>query len=113
MTDRDVLLALCTVPDAESGAKLAGLLLEQRLAACVNVVPGLISIYRWEGKVEQDPEALMVIKTTRGAFEALREMLAEAHPYDVPEIIAARIDEGLGAYLDWVRDECSPGSESR
>jgi periplasmic divalent cation tolerance protein len=112
MSDRDILLVLCTVPDAETGAKLAGLLLEQNLAACVNVVPGLISIYRWEGKVEQDPEALMLVKTTRGAFDALREMIAEYHPYDVPEIIATKLEDGLAAYLDWVRDECSPGGAS-
>lgn len=110
MTDHDVLLVLCTVPDAETGANLAELVIQRQLAACVNVVPGLISIYRWEGRVEQDPEALMVIKTTRSAFPTLRDALAEAHPYDVPEIIAAPIQEGLGAYLSWVHDECSGGS---
>jgi len=112
MADQDVLLTLCTVPDAETGANLAELVIEKQLAACVNVLPGLISIYRWEGNVEQDPEALMLIKTTRTAFPSLRDALAEAHPYDVPEIIAAPIDEGLGEYLRWVRDECRPAAGS-
>lgn len=99
----DVLLVLVTAPDAEVAAGLARALVEARLAACGNVVPGLRSIYRWEGKVCDEPEALLVLKTTRDRFEALRDEVLRRHPYQVPEVVALPVQAGSAAYLDWVR----------
>ena len=100
----DLQVVLCTVPDAERGADLARTLVEERLAACVNLLPGLRSIYTWKGRVEDDAEALLVIKTRPDLFEALRERLAALHPYDVPEIVALEVGACHGPYLDWVRE---------
>mgnify|MGYP001605948150 CR=1 FL=1 len=103
------LLCLSTCPDTETAAKIARALVEERLAACVNRVSGIASTYRWQGKIHDDAEVLLVIKTTRERFDALRERLMELHPYDVPELVALEIAEGLPAYLDWLaRETASP-----
>lgn len=102
------LLALSTCPDAETAATIALTLVDERLAACVNRIPGIASTYRWEGKVHQDNEVLLLIKTTRERFDALRARLVELHPYDVPELIALEITDGLPAYLDWLAHESAP-----
>lgn len=102
----EILMVFCTVPDPDTGRKLARFLVDQRLAACVNVVTGLTSVYRWENAIEEDPECLLVIKTARARFDALRASLAEAHPYDVPEIIATPVVDGLPDYISWVGSEC-------
>lgn len=104
MTDA-VLLCYCTCPDAESAQHLARTLVEERLAACVNRLPGIASTYRWEGRVTTDAEELLLIKTTAGRFEALRERLVALHPYEVPELIAVPAAAGHAAYLAWVQDE--------
>lgn len=96
------LLVLCTCPDADTAADLGARLVEERLAACVNVVPGLLSIYSWQGAIARDPEALMLIKTTAARFSDLSVRLRELHPYDLPEIIAHPITAGLPDYLSWV-----------
>ena len=96
------LVILCTVPDRESGEKIAQSLVENRLAACVNLVPGLVSIYRWEGAVKKDSEVLMVIKTDGARFEAVRAAITKLHSYDVPEIIALPITAGDPNYLNWL-----------
>lgn len=93
---------LCTCPDRETGQRLAESLVEERLAACVNLVPGLTSVYRWEGRVQQDAEILLLIKTIEARVEALTERLRRLHPYEVPEIIALPIASGLTDYLNWV-----------
>lgn len=98
-----VLLVLCTCPDAASGERIARALVEERLAACVNRVPGLTSVYRWQGAVQSASEELLLIKTTRDAFPALQERLLALHPYTLPEVIALPIDSGHAPYLDWVR----------
>jgi periplasmic divalent cation tolerance protein len=90
----DALVVLVTAPSAEKAAELARTLVEERLAACGNVVPGLRSIYRWEGQVQDEPEALLVLKTTRSRFEALRERVLALHPYEVPEVIALPVEVG-------------------
>jgi periplasmic divalent cation tolerance protein len=99
----DVLLCYCTCPDAASAARLAETLVEERLAACVNRLPGVASTYRWEGKVVTDSEELLLIKTTAARFEALQARLLALHPYELPELIAVPIERGHAAYLDWVR----------
>jgi periplasmic divalent cation tolerance protein len=101
----DALVALSTVGSADDAQRIARALVERRLAACVNVVPGLTSVYAWKGAVESGPELLLVIKTRRARFEALRAALVELHPYEVPELIALPVEAGHGPYLEWLRDQ--------
>ena len=100
----DVRVCLCTVPSAEVGSELARGLVEARLAACVNIVPGVRSVYRWKGEIQDDAELLLIIKTTGGRFAAMRDWLLDAHPYDVPEVLALPVDAGADAYLAWVAE---------
>jgi periplasmic divalent cation tolerance protein len=104
----DVLLVLVTAPTPEVAADLARALVEARLAACGNVVPGLRSIYRWEGRVQDDAEALLLLKTTRDRFEALRDEVLRRHPYRVPEVLALPVEAGSAAYLAWVAGQVEP-----
>jgi len=97
-----VLLVYCTLPTADKAADIARILVSEKLAACVNIVPSLRSIYSWKDELCDDAEVLALIKTTAGRFEALRDRLVELHPYDCPEVIAVRVDDGHKAYLDWV-----------
>ncbi|GAA6755650.1 cation tolerance protein CutA [Thermus sp. 2.9] len=97
-------VVLITVPTEEVAKTLARALVEERLAACVNIVPGLTSIYRWQGEVVEDRELLLVVKTTTFAFPRLKERVRALHPYTVPEIIALPIAEGHGPYLEWLRE---------
>lgn len=101
----DIVVLLCTVSDADKGAELGQKLVGDGVAACVNVVPGLRSIYRWKGEVCDDPEVLLIIKTQRERMAALAERVEALHPYDTPELIALPVHAGLEAYLGWVRDE--------
>jgi periplasmic divalent cation tolerance protein len=101
----DVLVVLVTVPTADQAAELARALVEARLAACGNIVPGLRSIYRWEGKVHDEAEALLVLKTTRGRYAALRDRILALHPYEVPEVLALPVEAGSARYLAWVGAE--------
>ncbi len=102
-------VVLITVPEAETGLKIARTLVEERLAACVNLVPGLTSVYRWEGRVVEDGEVLLIVKTTTQAFPRLKERVLALHPYTLPEIIALPIWEGHLPYLAWVQAETQPG----
>jgi len=97
-------VVLITAPNQEVARSLARALVEERLAACVNLVPGLTSVYRWQGEVVEDQEVLLLVKTTTFAFPRLKERVLALHPYTVPEIIALPIAEGHGAYLDWLRE---------
>jgi periplasmic divalent cation tolerance protein len=99
------LLVLVTVPTAEKAVELARTLVTERLAACGNVVPGLRSIYRWDGAVQDEREALLLLKTTAGRFEQLRDRVLALHPYQVPEVVALPIEAGSRAYLDWIAAE--------
>ena len=94
-----------TAPDAETAERIARVLVEERAAACANIVPGVVSVYRWEGEVQRDDEVLVVMKTTEDAFEVLRARAVELHPYDVPEVLALPVQAGHAPYLDWVRGE--------
>ena len=98
-------IVLCTFPDADAAQTAAGALVEDRLAACVNILPGVTSTYIWDGKVQIDREALLLAKTSRRALPVLEARIVELHPYDVPEIVAVDITAGLPAYLQWV-DTC-------
>lgn len=101
-------VVFCTCPSAQSKA-LARTLVEERLVACVNIVPGLTSVYRWEGAVCEDGEDLLVMKTRASLMEKLTPRIIELHPYDVPEVIALPLAEGEGnpAYLDWLLQQTS------
>jgi len=98
-------VVLVTTPTPEVAAELAHALVEARLAACGNVLPGLRSIYRWEGKVCDEREALLVLKTTRDRLEALRDEVLRRHPYQVAEVLALPVEAGGAAYLGWVREQ--------
>lgn len=98
----DALLCLTACPDTDSAVRIADALVEERLAACVNVIPGLRSVYLWQGEVERADEVLLLIKTTRAAFPALQQRLQALHPYELPELIAVEPADGLPAYLEWV-----------
>ncbi|MFC5527303.1 divalent-cation tolerance protein CutA [Rhodanobacter ginsengisoli] len=102
-TPPTVLLCYCSCPDAVSAQRIAEALVRERLAACVNHLPGITSTYRWDGAVTTDSEALLLIKTTVARFEALTARLLELHPYDLPELIAVPVERGHAAYLEWVR----------
>lgn len=101
------LLVLSTAPDARVADQLARGLVEARLAACVNLLPGATSVYRWEGRVESAEEVLMVIKTTAQRWSALQAHLAAHHPYQLPECVAIRPDAVEARYLAWMRAESS------
>ena len=98
-----IVVAFTTVPDAEAGARIARTLVEERLAACVSRVPGLVSIYRFEGAVHEDGEHLLVIKTTRGRMADLDRRLHELHPYQVPELVALDAEHAGAKYAEWLR----------
>lgn len=101
MKASDVLLVFCTCSSEEAKA-LAQRLVEQRLVACVNMVPAVQSIYQWQGKIEQASETLLIMKTTRSSYAALEASIRQQHSYELPEILAVPVAHGLPAYLAWV-----------
>jgi len=101
----NVQVTLCTCPDAQVADRIARALVEEQLAACVNRLGGVRSVYRWKGAVQHDEEHPMLIKTTAERYPALEQALRAGHPYELPEIIAVPIERGLPAYLDWVAAE--------
>ena len=102
-----VLVCFCTCPDADSASRLAETLVEERLAACVNALPGLRSVYRWQGAIEHADEVLLLIKTTRARLPALSARVVELHPHELPEVVAVEVAGGLSTYLDWVAEQAS------
>lgn len=100
-----VVVVLSTFPSSEKAAEIARVLVDERLAACVNLVPGVRSIYRWQGAIHDDAEVLAIIKTTAERVEALRDRLIALHPYDVPEAIVLAATGGHAPYLAWVTGE--------
>ncbi len=106
------MVALSTVGSAEDAERLARALVERRLAACVNVVPGVVSHYRWHGELQRDQERLLVIKTRGDRLGALGATLAELHPYELPELVALQLDGGSEPYLRWLDDSVLGGAAS-
>ena len=104
----DLRVVFVTAPDVEVAERLARGLVEERLAACVNLIPGIRSFYRWEGAVHDDAEVLLVVKTRTDRLEALASRLQELHPYELPEILGLPVIGGSQAYLDWIRTESLP-----
>ncbi|PLT20296.1 MULTISPECIES: divalent-cation tolerance protein CutA [Ralstonia] len=104
----DVLLVLTNLPNVDSADRVTRAVLESRMAACVNRLPACMSSYWWNGAIEHATEIPLLIKTTQAVYPALEAVLRQAHPYEVPELIAVPVTAGLPAYLAWVAEEASP-----
>ena len=107
MERTDLAVVLCTVPDKETGRRLAWLLVEEKLAACVNIVERVTSVYRWQGAIQEDDEFLLIIKTRWDRFDDLRDQIVAAHPYDVPEVVAIPVVGVHEPYGSWLADSTS------
>lgn len=105
MSDETILLVLTNAPSAESARQIARSLVDARLAACVNILPPCQSVYRWQGDVEEAAELPLLIKTTAAHYQAVEAAIRLAHPYELPEIIAVPVAQGLPDYLAWVAQE--------
>lgn len=102
MASTEHILVLSTMPDEAVANEIAETLVDDGLAACVNILPGITSVYRWQDKIEKDRELLLYIKTTNKVYKKVEETIQRLHPYELPEIIAVPIERGLGDYLEWV-----------
>ena len=100
----DCIVVLTTVPTEAIETLIAEALVTRGLAACVNALGPIRSVYRWKGEIQKDSERLLVIKTTRGRFDAVRDAIRELHPYEVPEVVALPVEQGLPEYLEWIRE---------
>ncbi|MGD2075982.1 MAG: divalent-cation tolerance protein CutA [Gammaproteobacteria bacterium] len=100
--DTKILIIFCTAPDGDTGRRIAEELVEYRLAACVNLLPGIESVYRWQGEVQRDSEVLLLIKARASDYAEVEAAIMALHPYELPEIVAVPLSGGLPAYLDWV-----------
>lgn len=103
MTVSDICLVLCTCPDNEVAGQIARAAVEKKCAACVSILPGLTSVYSWQGKVEQDSEVQLLMKTTHGNTDELYKLALSLHPYDEPEWLVIDVCGGSATYLDWIR----------
>lgn len=99
-----VKLFYCTTDSQSSANELAASIVEQQLAACVNIIPGITSVYHWDNEIQHDQEWLLLIKTTGDMSETLKEAIMKIHPYDSPELISVDVTDGLPDYLQWVQD---------
>lgn len=97
------IIVYCTCPDTATATHLASLLVRRNLAACVNQLPAIISTYKWQNDIQHDAEVLLMIKTARERFEAIRQLVNDEHPYELPELIAVNISEGTPEYLEWIK----------
>ena len=95
-------IALCTVPDEKTAGQIADALISEKLAACVNIVPSIMSVYRWKDAIEHDQELLLLIKTSESAWPLLEARILELHPYELPEILAVPIHTGQADYIKWI-----------
>lgn len=102
---------LVTVPDHETAMRLSRHLVRMSLVACANVVPGLTSVYRWKGEVQEDGEELLILKTTVPLVQRVLETVSRGHPYDVPEGLVLPVEDGLESYLAWVEESVRPSPE--
>ncbi len=107
MTEK--LTVLITAPDEENAARIGRALVEERLAACANIIRGVRSIYRWKEEIFDEPECMLLIKTAADKFAPLEKRVRELHPYEVPEVIAIKISEGSKQYLDWIEENTRLG----
>ena len=100
----DYYIFLVTVPNIEEGKKIANILVESKLAACVNIIQNVISIYRWKGNIERENEMLLIIKTTENKCDLIIQKVREIHSYSNPECVAFKIEKGSEKYLDWIKE---------
>lgn len=96
------IIIYCTCPDIVTADRISRRIIRQHMAACVNQIPGTTSIYEWDGKIRQDNEVLLIIKSTEERFEAIQQLVIEEHPYELPELVAVPITQGLPDYLEWM-----------
>ena len=101
----DLVVVLCTCAKEEEGLRIAETLVKERLAACVNLLPPVRSIYRWQGAIERATEALLIIKTSQPSLPALRDRIVQLHSYDTPELVALPVTDGLEKYMAWWREQ--------
>jgi periplasmic divalent cation tolerance protein len=101
----DILIVLMAASGREEATRIAQALVSEKLAACANVVPAVTSIFHWKGRVQKNREALLIVKTTGRRYPALEKTMQAMHSYELPEIVAVRVDRGLDQYLEWVRKE--------
>ncbi len=104
MLEDKLKIIFCTVPNEPTGRRIAESLVRENLAACVNILPQVISIYRWQGDIQHDGESLLLIKARASRFAAIEARLNEIHPYEVPEIVAVEAADVADAYMQWVRE---------
>ena len=107
-TDEEVVICLTTFPDSEKARQIGTVWVESQLAACLNLLPGVESIYRWEGKTERSTEVLAIVKTTRGRLPELEASLHELHPYELPECIVLEPRQVESRYAAWISEQCDP-----
>lgn len=112
MDDAQVVLVMTNVPDAATARTMARALVDTRLAACVNILPGVQSVYRWQGGVEEAGEVTLLAKTTRARYPQLQQAILAAHPYDLPEVVAWPLAAGHAPYLHWIAAETSPAADA-
>ena len=101
-------LVLCTVPDRASAERIAETLVAEQLAACINIIPGITSVYRWKGTLEKDEELLLFIKTSEAVYDSVEQRIRTLHPYELPEIIAVPIQTGQEDYRRWIENSLIP-----
>ena len=106
----DEIAIFVTADSPELARKIAEALVERRLAACVNLVPEIESIYRWQGEIQRDREILLIVKSIRSRFDEIEALVRELHTYQVPEVIAVSMDHGSTAYLNWLRESVVAGA---
>lgn len=104
----DFLIILCTCPNKDSATAVANTLVSKRLAACVNILPGLTSVYHWQGNIESSEECLLIIKSTQKVYPEIESAIRQTHPYELPEIVAVPIEKGLEDYLAWIEQNVLP-----
>ena len=107
------LLIMCTCPNQDTAQVIADQLVDQALAACVNILPGVTSVYQWQGKRETAQEHLLLIKSANEAYQQLEQAITELHPYELPEVIAVPITQGLDAYLGWIEQQTMHNKRDR
>lgn len=100
----DLIIVLCTIDDLAKAKEIAHTLVEEKLAACVNIIPNISSVYSWENKTVEDNEYLMLIKSYKSMFEEIKTRISQIHTYDTPEIISIKIDNGSESYINWIKD---------
>jgi periplasmic divalent cation tolerance protein len=112
VTEPQCIVVLCTCPEGDAAGDIARALVEDGLAACVNRLPGVVSNFHWQGRVEEERETLLLIKSTPERLEALSARIKALHPYELPEVVAVPVTGGLAGYLDWVRSSVAGASGS-